>query len=80
MQNRVKIEILTLESKITTLTGLKDSGFATAKKNLSVKNPRDDLETGRQKLKSLIADTPQNRVNDVWKKRISSLNCLVKVQ
>ena len=58
-QTEFKAEIAKIESKITSLTALKDSGFATTENVNHLKEARNQLKEKNQKLKTLISDAQE---------------------
>ena len=51
-QDKLTSDIVDLESKISTLSGLKESGLATVENISHLKDSRDELKKAQQKLKS----------------------------
>ena len=61
---------MNFESKISTLSGLKESGLATVGNISHLKDSRDELKKAQQKLKSLIADAKKHRKRRAEKKQV----------
>ena len=61
---------MNLEPKISTLSGLKESGLATVENTSHLKDSRDELKKAQQKLKSLIADVKKHRKRRAEKKQV----------
>ena len=62
---------LKIESKITSLTALKESGFATTENVNHLKEARNQLKEKNQKLKTLISDAQRQRKWHAEKKKIT---------
>ena len=71
-QTELKAEIAKIESKITSLTALKESGFATTENVNHLKEARNQLKEKNQKLKTLISDAQRQRKRRAEKKKIIS--------
>ena len=61
-QDQVKGDIKTLESKIASLSALKESGFATAENTKHLKDSQDQLKQAKQRLRAY--QMPKSNVND----------------
>ena len=71
-QTELKAEIAKIESNITSLTALKESGFATTENVNHLKEARNQLKEKNQKLKTLISDAQRQRKWRAEKKKITS--------
>ena len=71
-QTELKAEIAKIEIKITSLTALKESGFATTENVNHLKEARNQLKEKNQKLKILISDAQRQRKRRAEKKKIIS--------
>ena len=71
-QTELKAEIAKIESKITSLTALKEYGFATTENVNHLKEARNQLKEKNQKLKTLISDAQRQRKRRAEKKKIIS--------
>ena len=71
-QDELGAEIAKIESKITTLTSLKESGLATTEDVKHLKKARDQLKDKKQKLKALISDAQRQQKRHVEKKKVIS--------
>ena len=69
-QDKLTSEIVNLESKISKLSGLKESGLATVENISHLKDSWDELKKAQQKLKSLIADAKNHRKRHAEKKQV----------
>ena len=68
-QDKLKADITKIESKISSLTSLKEFGFATVENVSHLKEARDQLKKNQLKLKTLIADAQRQRKRRVEKRK-----------
>ena len=71
-QDKLKADIARIESKISSLTSLKESGFVIAENISHLKETRDQSKQNQLKLKTLIADVQGQQKQRVEKKKITS--------
>ena len=69
---QAEIEIVKIESKITTLTSLKESGLTTTENVKHLGEARDQLKEKKQKLKALISDAQRQQKRRAEKKKVIS--------
>ena len=60
-QDKLKADITKTESKISLLTSLKESGFATVENVSHLQEARDQLKKNQLKLKTLIVDAKRQQ-------------------
>ena len=71
-QDELQAEIVKIESKIATLTSLKESRLATTENVKHLKEAWDQLKEKKQKLKALISDAQRQQKRRAEKKQVIS--------